>query len=80
MQEIVERIWVCAEQLCGKRLAPALALWLPHYTRHYGRLLPTQRKLLGSISAATLDRLLAQCKARGREGKNGTRPGSLLRH
>ncbi len=32
------------------------------------------------ISAATLDRLLAQCKARGREGKNGTRPGSLLRH
>jgi hypothetical protein len=80
VHEVVERIWTCAEQLCGKRLAPALELWLPHYTRHYGPLLPTQKKLLGSISAATLDRLLADCKARARGGKSGTRPGSLLRH
>jgi hypothetical protein len=80
VQEIVERIWNCAEHLCGKRLAPALGLWLPHYARHYGQLLPTQKKLLASISAATLDRLLAECKARARRGKNGTRPGSLLRH
>ena len=80
VQEIVERIWGCAEQLCGKRLAPALDLWLPHYARHYGKLLPTQKKLLGSISAATLDRLLADCKARAGRGKSGTRPGSLLRH
>ena len=80
VQEIIERIWSRAEQLCGKRLAPALELWLPHYARHYGRLLPTQKKLLGAISAATLDRLLAQCKARARGGKSGTRPGSLLRH
>ena len=32
--EVVERIWGAAEQLCGKRLAPALDLWLPHYERH----------------------------------------------
>jgi hypothetical protein len=80
VQEIVERIWKCAEQICGKRLAPALDLWLPHYTRHYGPLLPSQKKLLGSISAASLDRLLAGCKARAHRGQNGTRPGSLLRH
>jgi hypothetical protein len=80
VQEIVERIWNCAEHMCGKRLAPALELWLPHYTRHHGALLPTQKKLLGAISAATLDRLLTACKARARKGKNGTRPGSLLRH
>ena len=80
VQEVVERIWNCAEHLCGKRLAPALELWLPHYARHYGQLLPRQKKLLGSISAATLDRLLAECKTRARRGKNGTRPGSLLRH
>lgn len=79
VQEVVERIWTCAEQLCGKRLAPALALWLPHYGRHYGPLLPTQKKLLGSISAATLDRLLAQSKARAPGGLSGTRPGTLLR-
>ena len=69
-----------AEHLCGKRLAPALELWLPYYGRHYGQILPTQKKLLASISAATLDRLLADCKARARRGKNGTRPGSLMRH
>jgi len=80
VQEVVERIWACAEQLCGKRLAPALELWLPHYARHYGPLLPTQQRLLDSISAATLDRLLAGCRARGGSGKSGTRPGSLLRH
>jgi len=80
VQEIVERIWSCAEHLCGKRLAPALGLWLPHYQRHYGRLLPVQKKLLSAVSAATLDRLLTDCKARARGGKSGTRPGTLLRH
>jgi len=80
VQEVVERIWTRAEQLCGKRLAPALGLWLPHYGRHYGALLPSQKKLLRSISAATLDRLLAGSKARGRRGLSGTRPGTLLRH
>lgn len=80
IQDIVTRIWTCAEQLCGKRLAPALELWLPHYVRHYGPLLPTQRKLLRTVSAATLDRLLAVAKA-GRSGSlGGTRPGTLLRH
>lgn len=79
VQEVVERIWNCAEQLCGKRLARALELWLPHYRRHYGKLLPTQSKLLQSISAATLDRMLAHCKGRTRRGLNGTRPGTLLR-
>ena len=39
--EVVSTIWRAAEQLCGKRLAPALALWLPHYPRQYGKLLPT---------------------------------------
>jgi hypothetical protein len=79
VQEVVERIWAGAEQLCGKRLAPALGLWLPHYARHYGALLPSQKKLLDSISAATLDRLLAGSKARARGGLSGTRPGTLLR-
>jgi hypothetical protein len=73
VQEVVERIWNCAEHLCGKRLVPALELWLPHYARHNGQLLPTQKKLLGSISAATLDRLLSDCKARAHRAR--TAPG-----
>lgn len=80
VREVVERIWRGAEQVCGKRLAPALALWLPHYARHYGALLPPQKKLLRSISAATLDRLLADAKAQASGGLSGTRPGTLLRH
>jgi hypothetical protein len=79
VQEVIERIWACAEQVCGKRLAPALELWLPHYARHYGPLLPVQKKLLHTISAATLDRLLAASKASAPGGLSGTRPGTLLR-
>lgn len=77
--EVLGTIWRAAEQLCGKRLARALALWLPHYERHYGRLLPSQKKLLHQISAATVDRLLAPLKTQV-GGLCGTRPGTLLRH
>lgn len=78
--EVVGTIWRVAEQLCGKRLAPALPLWLPHYERHYGRLRPTQKKLLVQISAATLDRMLVPLKVQSPSGFSGTRPGTLLRH
>ena len=65
VREVVERIWRASEQLCGKRLEPALELWLPHYGKHFGGLLPTQKKLLKEVSAATLDRMLAPIKAQG---------------
>jgi hypothetical protein len=78
--EVIEQVWTAAEQLCGKRLVRALPLWLPHYERHYGKLLASQRKLIGEVSAATLDRLLADKKARRSKGLGGTKPGTLLRH
>lgn len=78
VREVLEHIWEHAEQLCGKRLAPALGLWLPHYAKHFHPLLPGQKKLLNAISAATIDRLLADCKSQTR-GLCGTRPGTLLR-
>ena len=78
--EVVEHVWAAAEQLCGKRLVCALPLWLPHYERHYGKLLPCQRKLIGQVSAATLDRLLADKRSRFFRGLGGTKPGTLLRH
>ena len=67
-------IWLAAEPLCGKRLAPARPLWLPHYQRHPGKLSARQR------SPATPDRLLAP--ARGQHplrGRCGTKPGGLLK-
>jgi hypothetical protein len=78
VREVLQRVWQAAEQLCGKRLAPALALWLPHYAKHFNPLLPSQKKLLSRISPATIDRLLADCKSQLR-GLCGTRPGTLLR-
>jgi hypothetical protein len=78
VREVIARVWDSAEQPCGKRLIPALPLWLPHYAKHFGALLPCQKKLLGQISPATADRLLAGCKAAPR-GLSGTKPGTLLR-
>lgn len=77
--ELVERIWLAGEQPCGKRLAQMLPLWLPHYQRRYGRLLPGQRRLTDQVSAATLDRLLAPVRSQHLRGLSGTKPGSLLR-
>ena len=77
--EVLAHIWKPAEQLCGKRLVEALPLWLPHYTKHFTALLPTQKKLLAQISAATVDRLLAELRAHSPRGLSGTKPGRLLR-
>jgi hypothetical protein len=80
IQSVVQYIWQKAEQPCGKRLVPILKQWLPYYERRFERLSPGHRKLVGQISAATLDRLLAPARAQhvGR-GRCGTKPGSLLR-
>ncbi len=73
-------IWLAAEQPCGKRLAPALPLWLPHYERHHDKLSVRQRQLLLEISPATLDRLLAPARAtHPLRGRCGTKPGTLLK-
>ena len=53
--------------------------WLPFYPRHFGPLLPRQKRLLKEVSAATLDRLLAARKAKAHHGLSGTRPETLLR-
>lgn len=77
---VLKVIWLGAEQPCGKRLQPALPIWLPHYERRKGALAPELRAKLLQLSAATIDRLLAPCRARlGSRGRCGTRPGTLLR-
>jgi hypothetical protein len=77
---VVKEIWLSAEQPCGKRLKAAMSLWLPHYEREKGGLEEELRDRVLSLSAATLDRLLAPCRvAQGTRGRCGTRPGTLLR-
>ena len=77
---VMKPIWLAAEQPCGKRLEAALALWLPHYEAEHGTLESTLRENVLASSAATIDRLLAPCRAaQGSRKRCGTRPGTLLR-
>ena len=72
IEPIVRQMWLASEQPCGKRLGPILKEWLPYFERRFGRVSSRQRTLLGQVSAATLDRLLAPARAefpgRGRCG------------
>jgi hypothetical protein len=80
IEPVVKQIWLTAEQPCGKRLVPILRQWLPYYEQRYGRLSSGHRQMVGRVSAATLDRMLARARAeRLGRGRCGTKPGSLLR-
>jgi hypothetical protein len=72
--------WLAAEQPCGKRLKAALRVWLPHYEKRGGPLAESVRQKVLTISASSIDRLLAPCRAsQGARARCGTRPGTLLR-
>ena len=78
--ETLRTIWMASDQLCSKRLKAALPLWLPHYETSFHPLSADTLSLLGSISAATIDRLLKPIRARaGGRGLSGTKPGTLLK-
>ena len=79
IEPVVRQIWLTSEQPCGKRLVPILRQWLPYYEQRFGALSSRQRKLVGQVSAATLDRLLAPARAQHWKRRSGTKPGSLLR-
>ena len=80
VERVVKALWLASDQLCGKRLAPALALWLPYFERREGRLPVRLRRKVLAASPATLDRLLAKARCETpRRGLGGTKPGSLLR-
>ena len=79
-RRVLKEIWLAAEQPCGKRLKAALGVWLPHYEQEFGRLEECLMGRLESLSAATIDRLLAPCRVTlGKRNRCGTRPGTLLR-
>jgi len=59
IEPVVKRIWLQAEQPCGKRLVPILRQWLPYYEKRFETLSGRQRKLVRQVSAASLDRLPA---------------------
>jgi hypothetical protein len=82
--EVIAALTVCWTVLrmpAGKRLAPMLAE-LVAVLRHFGELAIDEDTagLLVSMSAATIDRRLADERAKHRiKGRVGTKPGSLLK-
>jgi hypothetical protein len=78
-RHVIRQIWRWGDYPCGKRLAAMLVLWLGGYERRYGALRPALRHKVLAVSAATLDRLLAQDRARVLTRRGTTKPGRLLR-
>lgn len=71
----LKRIWLASDQLCSKRLAPALKLWVP-----FDAEIPEGiREKLLSISPAQIDRMLRPVRAHyPARRRGGSRPGSLV--
>jgi hypothetical protein len=78
----LKQIWAIMDCICGKRLAAILPEVIPILEKHREIALDvaTRTKLL-SISAATIDRLLAPERQKwALRGRSGTKPGTLLKH
>ena len=78
---VLKKIWIICDYICPKRLAPFLSEIIPVLERHGEIKLATKvREKLFQISAATIDRLLANTRKKYRiKGRSTTRPGSLLK-
>src|SRR5271157_4575033 len=63
-------LWEASDRVCGKRLVAMIPALLPALERH-GRLQPTgeERRLLLSVSAATIDRMLVDVKIAAAGGR-----------
>ena len=77
----LNQLWEEADSICSKRLAPFLGE-LIEVLEKYGEIKLTNqvKEKLFTISAATIDRLLADIRKKQQiKGKSTTRPGSLLK-
>lgn len=79
--EVLEKIWVICDCICGKRLAPYLPEIIP-VLEQWGELEIEEevRAKLLEISPATIDRLLAPVKKQHQlRARSKTKPGTLLK-
>lgn len=72
-------IWLISQQPCGKRLKAMMPEWVPAYESYHRSLKSSVREQLLEASSATLDRLLAGCRAQCGKPAQGTKPGTMLR-
>jgi hypothetical protein len=78
----LKKIWFVMDCICGKRLATTLKELIPILERHQEiELDTTTKEKLLTISAATIDRLLAPERKRlSSSTRSRTKPGTLLKH
>lgn len=78
----LRQLWVVSNYSCGKRLVPMIPIYLESLIRFKElKVTGTDRNLLVSVSAATVDRLLRVDRKKFRlKGRSGTKPGTLLKH
>lgn len=78
----LQLIWATANFICGKRLQPFMKELIEALKRHGEIVLSDEQEaLLISISAATIDRLLAGArKQMTLKSRATTKPGALLKH
>jgi hypothetical protein len=76
--DVLRDLWIATNLPCSKRLKAMIPLWLPYYEMR--SLSDELKHQLLSISAASMDRLMAPLRARyQKHGFATTKPGSLLR-
>jgi hypothetical protein len=76
----LRQVWEAGGELCGKRLAPFLAEFVPALQAEgVLELEPAVRERLLQISAATIDRRLHPFRLQQRHGLGTTKPGALLK-
>lgn len=78
----LKKIWVIADGICGKRLAPFLPELLDKLIKLKEiKINKIVQRKLANISAATIDRLLRHTKKQYKiKGRATTKPGTLLKH
>jgi len=81
VREVLKRLWVLEDYICGKRLAPIIPALIAKLVQ-CGELKtpPGVLRKLSRMSPATMDRILAPEKAtNGMKSRARTKPGSLLK-
>jgi hypothetical protein len=70
VRDALTALWEASDRVCGKRLVAMIPALLPALERH-GRLQPTseERRLLVTVSAATIDRMLVDVKVAAAGGR-----------
>ena len=82
LYETLRRVWAASNFLCGKRLKPFLPELVKSLKYHKEiKLTKDDEALILSVSAATIDRILAPARKQTTiKGRSTTKPGTLLKH